>query len=606
MQNAKILIVEDEIIIALNIESILKKLGYSVMGIVSSGKDCLKAISHSHPELILMDIILEGDMDGIELAGRVREKDDIPIIFLTAYSDRSSLQKAKQTEPYGYIVKPVNEKDLYTTIETALYRNRVDRKLRESESKYRALFEQSRDAIYLRTPEGVITHVNQALLDLFGYDQESVIGCNINNFIHTELINQISMNLHIDGFVHNQETVIYNKNSSPMDCLITVTRLSDDHGNVTAYQGIIRDITDSRRSQKEREDLLHAISKRVNELNCLYSLSEYAENGSYTLGEIIEKMTEVIPQSWQYPDITGVRISLQGHDRSSINFRHTPWMQKNDIFVYGLPEGVLEICLLEERPDMDEGPFTREERDLLNALTERFSRLAERDSALHKLQEYNETLIKLSAHLQTVREEERTRIAREIHDELGQALTAIKMDVSWIRKRLPADIEGLHPRLEAILSLADKTIGSVRRISSDLRPGILDDLGLVPAIEWQADEIQARTGIECHVICDTDDIDMGDNYNVALFRIVQESLTNVVRHSDATKVEITLSQIDDKIDLEIFDNGKGIKVDEINNSQSFGLIGIRERVHFCNGTVQFTGNEGEGTLIRVTIPLMKN
>ncbi len=607
MNKARILIVEDEIIIALNIKNILTKIGYSVTEIVSSGDACFEQVKLDRPDLILMDIILEGDMDGIEIAALIRKDWEIPVIFLTAYSDRSSLQKAKLTEPYGYIVKPVNEKDLFTTIETALYRNRIDKKLKESELKYRMLFEQSRDAIFIRDNTGIITDINKPLLDLFGYTRDEVLNKKMHSFIDNAEIISMDEIFKQKGFVEDYETTLLTRSGRSMDCLVNISCFSDENGFITGYQGIIRDVTEVKKIELEKTKLLQDISKRVNELNCLYSLSEYAEHTDLNLPAILEKMTDIIPQSWQYPEITAVRIRLNDKEYVSENFIETDWSQVSVINIYGERAGCVEVCYLEQCPELDEGPFSREERDLINAVAERIARLEERDRALTAMVKSHDELKNLSAHLQTVREEERTRIAREIHDELGQALTALKMDISWIRKRSEENNEcKINTKLDSMSNLVDKTIQSVRRISADLRPGILDDLGLYAAIEWQAEEIEERSGISCQVNCNCDDFELGDDKRISIFRIVQEALTNVVRHSRAKTVEINLNRRDEIFELEIHDDGVGITEDNMKNSGSFGLIGMRERVKFCNGEVQINGSPDMGTKINVTIPVNRN
>jgi signal transduction histidine kinase len=183
--------------------------------------------------------------------------------------------------------------------------------------------------------------------------------------------------------------------------------------------------------------------------------------------------------------------------------------------------------------------------------------VTERKQAEEDLRRSFEQLRALAAHLQSVREEERTRVAREIHDELGQALTAIKLDLTALLRDLPTDQEPAGRHCQSILKLLDEAIQSVRRIATDLRPGVLDDLGLVAAVEWAAEEFQARTGIQCRVSLPDVDIAMDPERATALFRIFQETLTNVARHANATQVNVRLVQNGD-LSLEVRDDGKGI------------------------------------------------
>ena len=230
-------------------------------------------------------------------------------------------------------------------------------------------------------------------------------------------------------------------------------------------------------------------------------------------------------------------------------------------------------------------------------------RQMERERAEMELKRSQELFRSLSAHLQEVREDERTRIARRIHDDLGQALTALKIDLSWLNKKLASDQDPVREKLQSMVTLINETVATVHNVSEDLRPGILDDFGLSAAIEWQAEEFQKRTGIECRISLASDESNLNKEKSTNLFRIVQESLTNVIRHADATKVEINLTEKDGMLLLEIVDNGKGISKDAITNPKSFGLIGIKERVHSLGGEVDIVGTPHEGTRLMVTMSI---
>ena len=230
-------------------------------------------------------------------------------------------------------------------------------------------------------------------------------------------------------------------------------------------------------------------------------------------------------------------------------------------------------------------------------------RQAERDRAEREIRNSREELRNLSAHLQSVREEERTRMAREIHDELGQALTALKMDLSWLNRRHLEKDAAIKNKLASMEELIDRTIETVQKLSGELRPGILDDLGLAAAIEWQAEEFQKRTAIECQVALGPEAITLNREQATTMFRIFQETLTNVIRHARASKVEVRLEEENGNIVLEVTDNGRGITQGEIGDPKSFGLMGMRERVKYIHGEVTIAGSPGKGTRIRVTLPL---
>lgn len=230
---------------------------------------------------------------------------------------------------------------------------------------------------------------------------------------------------------------------------------------------------------------------------------------------------------------------------------------------------------------------------------------ADRQHAEERLRESHEQLRALSIYLQYVREEERTRIAREVHDELGQSLTRLKMDLAWVGTRLPRSQRPLIDKINAMSGHVDSTIQSVRRIATELRPGILDDLGLVAALEWQANEFQSRTGITCHVTSTLQDTLLDADLNTAFFRIFQETLTNIMRHANATQVDVNSTQRDGWIVLTVHDNGRGILPGEITDRRSIGLLGMEERAALLGGEFHIIGEPAQGTTVTVRIPLAR-
>ncbi|MBE9531463.1 MAG: PAS domain-containing protein, partial [Proteobacteria bacterium] len=229
--------------------------------------------------------------------------------------------------------------------------------------------------------------------------------------------------------------------------------------------------------------------------------------------------------------------------------------------------------------------------------------ITDRKLAEEELQKSRKKMRNLALHLQKIQEDEKGRIARDIHDDLGQILTAADFDLAYIAKRLSPDQGELLEKTVGVSKLLRGSIDTIRRISSELRPTILDDLGLMAAMEWQAEECHNHTGIICELSFEreikVDDRDL----STAFFRALQEALTNVARHAKATRVEATFKEIDKKLVLEVKDNGKGIKTDDITDRNSFGLSGMKERFYPFSGTVEINGVEGVGTTIKISVPL---
>ncbi len=229
--------------------------------------------------------------------------------------------------------------------------------------------------------------------------------------------------------------------------------------------------------------------------------------------------------------------------------------------------------------------------------------ITERMRVEMELRRSREQLRSLSAHIQSAREEERGHIAREIHDELGQTLSKLKLDISWLKKRFLADQAQLAGKADSMSDLVDSTIRTVQRISSKLRPGVLDYLGLSAAIEWQAKEFLEQTGIECHAEIDPDVAVDDQQTAIAVFRIFQETLTNIIRHAKASRVEVVLKQEKNMLLLRVGDNGVGIPAKKVSDFTAFGLMGMRERARYLNGAVSIMGVPGKGTVVSVRIPL---
>ena len=227
----------------------------------------------------------------------------------------------------------------------------------------------------------------------------------------------------------------------------------------------------------------------------------------------------------------------------------------------------------------------------------------ERSYAIEELERSRQKFRNLSAHLQDLREAERKYIAAELHDELGGLFTAVKMELSLMISNPCGNQEKMRKAGESLVRLADTGIETVRRISTELRPDILDHLGLISAIQWYMSEFQKRARIRCKCLLSSEDIHMNKNRATAAFRILQEAMTNVARHSGASKVTVEVRIEGDTLIMKIEDNGKGINVEKINDPFSFGLLGMQERTLYLGGELKISGTPNKGTRVMATIPV---
>jgi PAS domain S-box-containing protein len=231
--------------------------------------------------------------------------------------------------------------------------------------------------------------------------------------------------------------------------------------------------------------------------------------------------------------------------------------------------------------------------------------VSERVRAEEALRQSRGEIQNLALAASTAREHEKSRIARELHDELGQALTALKIDVGWLREHAGTAVPEVAAKHAAMQGLLDDTVAAVRRISSDLRPLMLDDLGLTAACEWLVQSFTGRTGIPCELTLGTGELDLPDPYSTTVFRVLQETLTNVAKHAQPGRVEVNIERTEHEIVLTVQDDGRGFDPARAPGVGSFGLIGLRERAYLVGGELAIDSQSGHGTRIELRVPVKK-
>ena len=313
----------------------------------------------------------------------------------------------------------------------------------------------------------------------------------------------------------------------------------------------------------------------------------------------------LLPPAWQYPDVTVARLQFDGLTVVTPGFRETPWLQRAPLATSSGRRGVIEVAYLEERPSEGEGPFLIEERQLIDSLADTLSAYLNQREAEESLRDAHAELQALSRRLMQVQEQERRALAHDLHDEMGTALTALKMNLQTMAR--VADTTGVQTSLRDSLGILDSLLKRVRDLSLDLRPSLLDDLGLVPAIRWYVLRQAERAGLECRVDASLPLGEIPDDKAVVCFRIVQEAVTNVLRHAGAKRLEVTLREAGSGFDLSIKDNGQGFHVSETMaeaaDRWTLGVLGMRERARALGGALTILSSPGQGTEVRAHIPL---
>ncbi len=553
-------------------------------------------------------------------------------------SVRNLTAKASVTlDESGNVVSLIGIMQDFTTFKEA------EEEKQNLELYFHSLNENEFDIKAILNGDSTFKYLSPSVKDVLGYNASELFNKPVINYIHPEereRVGEICKSI-LKLRYQKITTEIRFKKKVGGYCYLEVNlkNLID----VPAIDGIIVNASDITK-RKNYEDTLQSlllIGKKLNsKLDVEQALDYLVEEGIKLLdcesgfaglrvgSNFISKkyFKKLVPENYEYewgPDegIPGYVVKNKQvyftEDAKNDPIAFKGWIDKFDVTncicapIFDSESDVLGFIRIDNKKSGT--GFITEDIEKISLLSQTASTAIQNSLAFQKIEaaeiqvkNSREQLRRLSAHLQSAREEERTRIAREIHDELGQALTGLKMDLSWVGKKLQkteGSTEIIKQKLSTMDSLIDATITSVRKIASELRPGVLDYLGLPSAIEWQAQEFQKRTGTSCIIEQLPSDIEIPNDISTAIFRIFQETLTNITRHAEATEVKISLSLTENEVTLTVQDNGKGILKEQIENHKSFGLLGMEERAKLFNGNFKiFASNPG--TTVFVSIPLI--
>jgi two-component system, NarL family, sensor histidine kinase UhpB len=460
-----------------------------------------------------------------------------------------------------------------------------------------SVFEIYPDMVFVVDRDERVIHVNRVAARALGRKPEEVVGHYQAELFRSDLGARHSIAIqHV--FSSGESIVTENQQDLHLGPVWIDTRLvpfRDPSGTIMAVVGIVRNVSERRQAQE-------AVSLREAYLRSMLDNFPYLVWFKDTTGKF-QAVNQTFAAAFgkaRPSDVIGLDDFVIGphelalhyvsDDQEVMRTRHQKLVEE-------------EICVNGQSRWFE--TYKSPVLDATGALlgTTGFSRdITERRRLQEDQRRSREQLRALAAHVESVREQERVRIAREIHDELGQSLTCMGMDLAFLDKHIDPQDKEASARVAALVELVKDTIRCVRRISSELRPSILDDLGLGAAIEWLAHDFETRTHITCKVEV-PEDLSLPFDRATPLFRICQEALTNVTRHASATHVDIHLTCSDTRIDLAIRDNGRGITDEEIQRYGSLGLLGMKERVSILGGTLDLVGKPGEGTTLAVQIPM---
>ncbi len=661
----RLLVVEDEAIVVADGIRRLALLGYEVVGTAFSGEDSLLLADEFRPDLVLMDIHLRGAMDGITAAGVLRTRWQIPVVFLTSYGEGAIFQRAKAVEPLGYVLKPFEDRELRIVIEMALYKNQVECQLRASEARHQSILESAMHGFWLVDARGCLLEVNQSYCRMSGYNASELLGRHISDLLggngsaatvaeKDRRIEQL-MTLGDQRF----ESRLRRKDGSLFDVEVSCQYHSGQGGFGVAF---LRDITAQKHVERYRDMGSHVLSILNRSGNLRQSMQRVLAVVQEQSGADAVAMRLQDGNEFPYFVHSGFPNEMVGSEhtiRACAGVRPDgggcpcgqviagaltsgePWVTpRGSYWVHdGLPQDglvpeqgssgthcnrclregdaslvVVPICAndqiigLLQLNSSHKGWFTLDVVEILEGVAILIGEALLRKRAEQSLSQSKADLRVLATRLQAVREQERTSLARELHDFFGQHLTALQMDLMWMDRHLQAapvaDLSILRDKIVAMVPVIERLTEQTQALCASLRPSILYDLGLQAAIEWQVEDTAKRSGLIGRVSLPAGDLALDDDRALALFRIVQESLVNVVRHAQASHVEVLLHVDECELVLEIQDDGRGFGAEVRAGSHALGLLGMRERMEVFGGSVEFGHAPGAaGACVRVLLPL---
>jgi PAS domain S-box-containing protein len=463
------------------------------------------------------------------------------------------------------------------------------------------LWESSIDGMRLIDDEGNILLVNESFCKMFNLNKEQLIGKPFS-IVYTASQQQSALDSFKNDIKNNKlktfferENTLWNNSKAWLEFSNSFIELPDGK-KITL--SIIKDITERKKSEIELKESEQKFKLLFNSANDAVFVTQI-EPGK-TFGDFIE-VNEVACKQLGYTKEEFLQLSPSAivHPKSIDEFnRFTETLFTEGHVIYEILLRAKDKKIIPA--EINSHLFLYKEKLTILSIARD---ITERKIVEEKLRRNTKLLRELAAHLQSVREEERTLIAREIHDELGQVLTVLKIKLTLINKKIPSDLFSLSAQLDEAIKLIDNSVETVQKISSKLRPNILDELGLLAAIEWQVSEFEKLTNIKCSFILPKEEIIIDKERQTVIFRILQEALTNVARHSGADKVLINLFKYHSNIIMEIKDNGRGITTEQINDVKSLGIHGMEERVMIFGGSFTIEGFAGKGTSLKIEIPV---
>ncbi len=647
MSSANILIVEPDVSIANGLKDILEGLDYKVVGVVSWGAESIKMIKQLRPAIVLMNIRLRGRSDGIATGSLIREEHDVPVVYMVDQDSRAHIRRAGATGSFGYIFRPFDDEQIYAAVETALTRHDLEKKMDESRQWLDATLKSIGDGVVATDRDGLIRFINPAAAKWTRPKLANAVGQTLGDAfsffdaLPPELVNLAASHAEAPN-QHTGQGIVVRLNSRDQRIIpveVKAATIKDSKGAVDGMVLVFRDIQQEQEARFEiqrqadrAQALLNAASKISGQLEAEQLLKTICAITNQTL-----KAAGTVVVLWDAANEVYRPMANDSEDPSFLADHGFQFEVQRDVMRALLPQKNPIIMIPDIRviPDLPYKKTLKElkikaiviaalfqgdnllgallsvfkegqnippqdEIALLRGLADQASSAIENAMLFEQVREGRESQRKLSKSLMNVQETERRHLARELHDHLGQILTGLQFMLENAKNQASSPQK---PALDEIQNSVGDIIAQVREMSLNLRPSMLDDMGLVPTLKWHFERYTSQTGIKVISQMDKFAYRFPSEVETAIYRIIQESLTNVARYAQVKEVFVKLGLHGDTISVDVDDRGIGFDLRTGLEKRSTGLGGMRERANLIGGYLTVNSAPKRGTQILAVLPV---
>jgi len=565
--------------------------------LIEVNKSFCKMVGYPEQELIGMDITTLMDPQHLKTDPL---RFDLLLEGKVLFRERLMRKRDGTVFPTEVHARMLSDKRILAIVRDITGRRQAEDALRRSEDRIRLITDTIPAMAWSLRPDGTVDFVNRRWLDYAGEGEIE----EPTRIIHPEDLSGVMKNWLINkaaGKAFEDEMRLRRADGEYRWFLVRTAPLHDEQGNLVKWYGVSFEIEDSKRAEDELRLAYQRLSYHVEntplaviELDKNLFIKRWSQRAEEIFGW---KESEALGRNIYDPVLPIIcEEDIQAVNKTIRQLLNGTVDRNLNLVCNYIKDGNIIYCEWYNS-------VLRDEQGNVITILSLVHNVTERKKAEQELQQINEELHNLSSHLQNVREEERIQIARDIHDDLGQQLTGLKMDVNWLNKKLKTEEETVKQKIAGMIELIDETLQSVRRISSDLRPGILDDFGLIAALEWHSEEVAKRSDIKVNFNADMPEAGIPVAMATGIFRIYQELLTNTVRHANARIITSSLRLKDNRLILKVKDDGQGMDPETAGTKKTLGLVGAKERTFALGGKFHLKSEPGRGTEVQISVPL---